>query len=146
MAVKPVPEGYHTVTPYLVVNEAPRVLEFLATVFGATLRFKMMRPDGLIGHAEVQIGDSMIMISEASDQYAARPAMLYLYLPDVDTLYQRALDAGATSVSEPADQFYGDRHCGVEFPSGHQWWIATHIEDVSPEELERRAAAKFGAA
>ena len=144
MAVNPVPDGYHTITPYLIVQGAERVLEFLETTFGAKTIHKMMRPDGTVGHVELQIGDSRLMLAEATEHHPARSSMLYLYLPDVDAIYQRALAAGATSIAEPADQFYGDRHCGVEDSSGNQWWVATHFEDVSPDELQRRSAARYG--
>lgn len=96
--------------------------------------------DGTIQHAEVKIGDSIVMLAEACDPWKPRPSMLYLYVNDVDATYQRAIEAGATSLREPATHFYGDRSGGVEDPTGNHWWIATHVEDVSPEELQRRAA------
>jgi uncharacterized glyoxalase superfamily protein PhnB len=100
-----------------------------------------MRPDGVVMHAEVRIGDSMVMLSDGGGEWKPMPAVLYLYVPDADATYRRALDAGATSVQEPTTQFYGDRHGGVRDPSGNVWWIATRVEDVSPEELQKRAAA-----
>ncbi|HJQ25373.1 MAG TPA: VOC family protein [Blastocatellia bacterium] len=141
MAVKPIPEGYHTVTPYLVVEGAAKLIDFLKAAFGAQEVFRMPGKDGTVGHAEVRIGDSMIMLADAQAGYPARPSMICLYVEDVDATYQRALEAGATVVRELADQFYGDRSGGVQDASGMQWWISTHIEDVPPEELARREAA-----
>ena len=139
--VKPIPEGYHTVTPYVVVDGADKVIHFMKEAFGAQPVFEpMMRPDGKVMHAEFRIGDSVVMISEASERAQATSAMLYLYVPNVDAVYQKALKAGATSLMEPADQFYGDRSGGVRDPAGNRWHIGTHIEDVSPAELKKRAA------
>lgn len=140
MAVKPIPEGYHTVTPYLVVEGAAGLIDFLKQAFDAQEVFRMPGPNDTVGHAEVKIGDSMIMLADAGAEHPARPCMICLYVEDVDTLYQRAVAAGATSIKEPANQFYGDRSGGVTDASGMQWWISTHIEDVSPEELQKRAA------
>jgi PhnB protein len=140
MAVKPIPDGYHTVTPYVSVEGASGLLDFLQAAFGAVLRFKMEGPDGRVGHAEVQVGDSLLMVGEPCGQWGARPTTVYLYVPDVDATYRRALDAGATSLHEPTNQFYGDRSAGVKDAFGNFWWIATHVEDVAPDELERRAA------
>jgi len=140
--VKPVPAGYHTVTPYLVVNGAEKIIHFITEAFGAKPTFEpMMRPDGKIMHGEFKIGDSVVMISDASDHAKATSTMLHLYVPNVDAVYQKALKAGATSLMEPADQFYGDRSGGVTDPAGNRWHIGTHIEDVSPAELKKRAAA-----
>jgi PhnB protein len=141
MAVKPIPEGYGTLTPYLVVKGAGGLIEFLKEAFDAVELFRMARPDGTIGHAEVKIGDSRLMIGEGSEQWPPRPGMFYLYTTDADAAYRRALAAGATSVREPADQFYGDCSGGVQDAFGNQWWVATHVEDVPPDELDRRAAA-----
>lgn len=141
MAVKPIPEGFHTITPYLVVPGVARLIEFLKQAFDAKERFRSDMPDGTVMHAEVMIGDSIIMMGEASGQFPAMPAAIYMYVKDADAVCQRAIEAGATSVREPADQFYGDRHGGIKDPSGNQWWIATHIEDVAPDEIERRAEA-----
>ena len=144
MAVKPIPDGYHSITPYLVVPDAPKTIAFLKQAFGATTLFEpMKRPDGSIGHAELKIGDSPLMLSEASEQCPATQAMIYLYVPDVDATYKKALAAGATSVMEVADQFYGDRSGGVKDPAGNSWYVATHKEDVAPQELAKRAAAFF---
>jgi PhnB protein len=141
MATKFVPEGHNNVSPYLITKGAAQVIELLKTAFGATELVCMKQPDGSIGHAEVRLGDSVVMISEASDQFPARPAAIHVYLPDVDEAYQRALRAGAKSEREPADQFYGDRSAGVTDVGGNSWWIATHKEDLSEEELARRAKA-----
>ena len=145
MTVKPRPEGYHSVTPYLVVPGARELITFLKRVFGAVeLAPPMEGPGGVIAHAELRLGDSPVMMSEASAEYPAMPAMLYVYMDEeVDVVYQRALNAGATSVREPADQFYGDRSAMVRDGSGNLWGIANHVEDVSPEEMERRAAAEL---
>lgn len=141
MPVKPIPDGYHTVTPYLAVNGAADLIGFLQRAFGAQELFRMASPDGLVQHAEVQLGTSRIMLTDACDKAPAAPSGYYLYVEDVDAVYQRALEAGGKSLQEPADQFYGDRTAGVSDPSGCTWYIGTHVEDVSPEELERRAAA-----
>jgi PhnB protein len=143
MAVKPIPEGYHSITPYLVVDDVARLIDFLKQAFGAVEIHRMQRPDGLVGHAEVKIGDSMLMMGEAQGEWKPMPCALYLYVQNADAVYRQALTAGATSIMEPADQFYGDRHGGVKDPCGNQWWIATHIEDVSAEEIARRAASKM---
>jgi uncharacterized glyoxalase superfamily protein PhnB len=141
MAVKPVPEGFHTVTPYLVATDAAALIDFITRGLAGQERFVMRRPDGSIGHAEMQVGDSHVMIGQAGGGNPAFPAMLYLYVPDVDALFKQAVAAGAKALHEPATQFYGDRHGAVVDSNGNQWWIATHVEDVSQEELERRAAA-----
>lgn len=143
MAAKPIPDGYHSVTPYLIVEGAPKLMDFVIQAFGAEERERMTRADGTIGHAEVRIGDSVVMLSEARGEWKPMPAAIYLYVPDTDATYRQALEAGATSVMEPADQFYGDRNAGVRDPVGNLWWIGTHQEDVPREELERRAAANM---
>ena len=140
--VKPVPERYHSVTPYLVVQGVPKLLEFMKQTFNSTELERVPRPDGTISHAEVRIGDSVVMMGEANAQAKPMPTMLYVYVEDVDAVYKRALRAGAKSVRELKDEFYGDRAGGVEDPVGNQWWIATHKEDVSPEELRRRMEAQ----
>lgn len=138
MTVKPIPDGYHTVTPMLVVEGAPRLLEFLKAGLKATELEKFEGEDGSIMHAEVKIGDSIVMIGEAMEGFPATPTALYLYVPDADTTYRTAINAGGQSVMEPADQFWGDRAGCVSDPSGNKWWIATHMEDVDSEELARR--------
>ena len=141
MAAKPLPDGYHNLTPYLIVNGADRFLEFLKQAFGAKEIERHQRPDGAIMHAEARIGDSVLMLADVNQQYSAMPAALYLYVEDTDAVYQRALKQGATSLMEPANQFYGDRNAGITDAWGNRWWIATHVEDVSREELEKRMKA-----
>jgi PhnB protein len=138
MAVKAIPEGYHTVTPYLTVADAEAQIDFLKRAFGAEETYRHADDKGKVTHAEVRVGNSMLMIGQARDQWTPRPAMFYLYVEDVDAVYKRALTAGAKSVQEPANQPYGDRSGGVEDSQGNQWWVGTHIEDVSPEEIQRR--------
>ena len=140
--VDPIPKGFHTITPYLIVEGAEKLIGFMKEAFGAQHEHEpTKRPDGSIMHATLKIGDSMLMISDASEYAQASPVMLYLYVPNTDAAYQRALKAGATSVMEPADQFYGDRSAGVKDAAGNKWFFGTHIEDVSPAELQKRAAA-----
>ena len=141
MAVKPIPEGFHTVTPYLVAKDAAALIDFITRGLGGQEKFVMKRPDGSIGHAEMIVGDSHVMIGQAGGANPAFPAMLYLYVRDVDATFKQAVAAGGQSLHEPSTQFYGDRHGAVTDSNGNQWWIATHVEDVSQEELERRAAA-----
>jgi uncharacterized glyoxalase superfamily protein PhnB len=135
------PAGYHSVTPYAVVDDADKTIEFMERVFEATVSERMQGPDGRVVHAEVRIGDSLIMLSSATPDYPRFPMMVHLYLPDVDATYAAGLEAGATSLREPADQFYGDRSGGFEDQDGNQWWLATRFEDVSPEEMVRRLEA-----
>jgi PhnB protein len=141
MAVKPIPDGYHSITPYLTIPGAAKLLDFLKQAFEAQEIHRMARPDGTVMHAEVRIGDSLVMMGEPMGSCEPMFGSLYLYVPDVDAVYKRALQAGATSTSEPADQFYGDRSAGIKDPVGNQWWIATHKEDVPLEEIARRAEA-----
>ena len=142
MPVRHIPDGYHTVTPYLTVRGAPKVIEFLKQAFGAELSHDpIKRPDGSIMHAQVKIGDSLVMIAEESDMAKATSSALYLYVPNVDAVFQQAVKAGGKTVMEPMDMFYGDRSGGVKDPSGNSWFIATHKEDVAPQELAKRAAA-----
>jgi uncharacterized glyoxalase superfamily protein PhnB len=144
MAVKPIPDGFHTVTPYLIVRGAAKEIDFLKKAFGAELAFEpMKRPDGLIMHAEVKIGDSRVMLGDASERAQPTQSMLHLYVPNVDAVFQRAVSAGGVSSMEPMDQFYGDRTGSVKDPSGNTWYIATHKEDVAPAELKKRADAMF---
>lgn len=143
--VRAIPDGFHTVTPYLLVEDALGLIEFLEKAFDARVIEKHLDEEGDDGgglvHASLQIGDSRIMMGEARPpEWPAMPTMLHLYVEDADTLYRRALEAGARSVREPEDQFYGDRSGGVLDPAGNQWWISTHVEDVSEEEMERRMA------
>lgn len=141
MTVKSLPAGYHNVTPILTVKGADRVIEFLKQTFGAQEKERHQAPNGTIMHAELKIGDSLVMLGEANEQWQPKPAALYVYVDNADATYRRALDAGATSLSEPADQFYGDRNGRVTDPSGNVWVIATHVEDVSQQELEKRMKA-----
>lgn len=139
----PIPAGYHTVTPYITAPDARALMAFLQKAFGAELGECHTRPDGKVMHAEVRIGDSPLMISDACEMSGGKgkPAGIYLYVPEVDKTYKRALEAGATSVMAPADMFWGDRFSSVKDEWDNEWHISTHIEDVTPEELERRAAA-----
>lgn len=138
MSVKPIPEGYHTVTPFLIVKDAAKLIDFLREAFNAEENFRMNNPDETVAHAEVKIGNSMVMVSEANEQFPAIPNILHLYVEDTDAVFQRALKAGAETLKEPSDQFYGDRSGSVKDAFGNQWWIGTHIEDVTPEEVEKR--------
>jgi uncharacterized glyoxalase superfamily protein PhnB len=144
MPVKPIPEGYPAVIPYLMVKQAAQFIGFMQAVFGAKLVEQIRHPDGKIGHSELRIGDSMIMLSEATAERPATPVMLHFYVEDVDAIFNSAIAAGATVISAPSDQYYGDRSGGCLEPSGNTVWIATHVEDVSPQELQRRAAAAHG--
>ena len=131
MAAKPIPDGYHTVTPYLTVRGATKVIDFLKQAFGAKLSHEAIkRPDGSIMHAQVLIGDSRIMICEESEMAKATTSTLYLYVPDVDSVFRQAVKTGGQTIMEPSDMFYGDRSGGVKDPSGNSWFIATHKEDV----------------
>jgi uncharacterized glyoxalase superfamily protein PhnB len=141
MKVNPIPEGFHTVTPYLVVKGAAKLIDFLKKAFNAKEIDSFKRPDGTIMHATVQIGDSRIMLAEATEKFPPVPASLYLYVTDTDAMFHSGMEAGGTSLMEPADQFYGDRNAGVKDPTGNSWWIATHVEDVSPEEMQKRSEA-----
>jgi PhnB protein len=145
--VKPVPDGYHTATPALVVDDAARALEFYAKAFGAKERMRSHGPGGKIIHAEFQIGDSVVMLTDEMPEMGSRspkhvdgsPGGIWLYVPDVDAVYRAATGAGAKSLIAPMDMFWGDRHARVRDPFGHEWSIATHTEDVPPAELEKRA-------
>lgn len=139
MPVKARPDGYHSVTPYLVVDGAARLIDFLQQAFDAVEVERFGAPGNRIGHAELRIGDLLVMLGDARGDYKATQAMLYVYVEDVDATFQRALAAGALSVQEPTDHFYGDRSGGVKDPCGNLWYTATHIEDVPPLELKRRA-------
>jgi PhnB protein len=141
MAVKAKPDGYHSVTAYLVVDGAARLIDFLGQAFGAEEVERFAAPGNRVGHAELRIGDSLVMLGDAHGEHKATQAMLYVYVDDVDASFQRALAAGGSSVQAPTDHFYGDRSGGVKDPCGNIWYIATHIEDVSPAELKRRAQA-----
>ena len=145
--VKPIPDGYHAVTPYLIVDGAARALEFYQRAFGAKETYRMPGPDGKIGHAEFRIGDSALMIADQGRGFrgpkslGGSPISLMIYVEDVDKVFARAVEAGATVERPVATQFYGDRTGGLVDPFGHVWYLATHVEDVPPDEMERRAKA-----
>ena len=150
--VNPIPEGYHSVTPYLIVNDGAAALDFYKRAFGAVEVMRMEGPNGKIGHAEIRIGDSHIMLADEVTEMGYRspktlggsPISIMLYVEDVDTVVKQAVESGAKLVREVADQFYGDRTGGVEDPFGHQWYVGTHKEDLPLEEIKRRAAAMHG--
>lgn len=141
MSVDPIPEGHHTVTPYLFLNDAQAFIDFATRAFGASEEGIMKDEQGAIRHAEIKIGDSRVMLSQATDEYRPLPLAMHLYVEDCDATYAAAIEAGAESTMEPADQFYGDRMAGVRDAEGQIWWIATHVEDVPEDEMERRAKA-----
>lgn len=153
MATNPIPEGYHTVTPYLAVSDAAAAIAYYERVFGAKQRVRMDAPGGKIGHAELEIGDSLVMLSDSFPQSTTRPpkelggtsASVFLYVADVDAIVKRAVDEGATVTMEVADQFWGDRLGSVTDPFGHSWSIATHVEDVPPQEIAERSKAAMAA-
>ena len=146
MAVQPIPEGYRTVTPYLSVDDASAAIDFYQRALGAKESVRMSGPGDAIMHAELELGDSRVMLSDPFPQFTPRPpkelggtsVSVFLYVEDVDALYQQATDAGASSVSEPEDMFWGDRFASIQDPFGHHWTIATHVEDVEPAEMQRR--------
>lgn len=152
MAVNPVPDDYPQVTPYLCVDGASAAIEFYATVFGTTERMRMPGPEGRIDHAELQLGRGVIMLSDEWPEMGIRspktlggsPVTLSIYVDDVDAVYDRAVKAGAKAVRPVENQFYGDRSGGFEDPFGHRWSVATHVEDVPPDEMARRAAEAEG--
>jgi PhnB protein len=137
MAAKAIPDGYHSVTPHLMVRGGAQLIDFLKQAFGAEEKSRTLGPGGIM-HAEVKIGDSMVMLSDAMGGVDPMPMVLFLYVEDADAVYKRALQAGGTSIQELKDQFWGDRAGAVKDDFGNVWWIATHVEDVSPEELKRR--------
>jgi len=149
MAVKPIPEGYHSLTPYLVVGDATKAIEFYKEAFGAEEVMRMAEPSGKVGHAELRIGDSMVMLADEHPEVDARspesiggsPVSLVLYVEDVDAVYERAVKAGGTAERPIKNEFYGDRAGLVRDPFGHGWHIHTTVEEVSPEEMMRRAEA-----
>jgi PhnB protein len=152
-SVKPIPEGYPQVIPYLSVDGAGAAIDFYTTVFGATERMRMPAPDGKIGHAELQIGDSLIMLADEYPEMGVRgpkaiggtPVTISVYVEDVDDVFERALKEGATALRPVENQFYGDRTGQFEDPFGHRWSVATHVEDVPPDEMTKRAAEAMGA-
>ena len=136
---KAIPEGFHTITPFIMVKGARRVVEFMKKAFDAEIVSSLDHPDSTPWHAQLKIGDSMIMIGDTMGEHPDAPCSVYLYVPDVDAVYKKALAAGGRTLMEPEDQFYGDRSGGVKDPVGNIWWLGTHIEDVSDAELQRRA-------
>jgi PhnB protein len=150
--VKPIPEGYPQVIPYLSVDGASAAIEFYGNVLGATERVRMPAPDGKIGHAELQVGDSVIMLADEFPDFGNRgpksvggtPVTLSIYVEDVDSVFDKAIKAGATSLRPVENQFYGDRTGQFEDPFGHRWSVGTHIEDVSPDDMRERAAKAMG--
>lgn len=154
--VSPIPQGYHSITPYLVIKGAAQAIDYYKKVFGATEVVRMNGPDGKVGHAELQIGDSRIMLADenpsmgpgytSAASIGASPVSLYLYLPDVDRVIERAAAAGAKILKPAKDQFYGDRSGFIQDPFGHLWGIATHVEDVSPQEMKERMKKAMEAA
>ncbi len=150
---KPIPDGYHTLTPYLAVEDAAKAIDFYKQAFGATELMRMDAPGGKVGHAELKIGDSLVMISDPFPQSTVRPpaevggstASIFMYVEDVDAAVKQAVDAGATVTMEVEDMFWGDRFGSVSDPFGHTWSIATHVEDLSPEEIAERGQAAMAA-
>ena len=149
MSVKPIPDGYGTVTPYLIVQGAGAAIEFYKIVFGATERLRLPTPEGRVAHAELEIGNSLLMLADECPERGAKspqtvggsPVSFHLYVPDADAVYAKALAAGAKPIRPVENQFYGDRTGLFADPFGHTWNVATHVEDVSPEELQKRMAA-----
>jgi PhnB protein len=146
--VQPIPKGYHTVTPYLIIDGAAKAIDFYKKAFGATELMRMPGPGGKIGHAEIRIGDSPVMMADEHPEMGARgpnstgntPVSMLLYVEDADKVFNQAIAAGAKSLRPMKDQFYGDRMGTLQDPFGHVWSIGTHVEDVSPEEMKRRMA------
>jgi PhnB protein len=151
---KPIPDEYPRVTPYLFVDGASEAIGFYCSVLGAKERTRMPGPDGRVFHAELELGDSMVMLGDENPDIAVRgpraiggtPVMLHVYVEDADTVFERAIAAGAKALRPVEDQFYGDRSGRFEDPFGHQWDVATHVEDVGPDEMRKRAAATIAAA
>jgi PhnB protein len=150
--VQPIPEGYPRVTPYLIVDGAGAAIDFYCSVLGATERMRMAGPDGKVGHAELEIGNSVVMLADEHPDIGAvgpktvggSPVSLHVYVEDVDGVFEQALAAGAEELQPLEDKFYGDRSASFKDPFGHHWNIATHVEDVPPDEMEKRAAAAAG--
>ncbi len=151
-----IPKGYNSITPYLVIKGASQAIDYYKKVFGATEVFRMDTPDGKVGHAELKIGDSHVMLADENPKMGqghtsaasigTSPVSLYLYIPDVDRIVERAVTAGAKVLKPVQDQFYGDRSGFIQDPSGHLWGIATHVEDVAPQEMAERAKKAMQAA
>jgi len=149
--VKPIPDGHRTVTPYLAIKNAAKALEFYKEAFGAIESYRLMLPDGRIGHAEIRLGDSLVMLADefpefggtAPETLGGSPVNIHLYVEDVDAFFRRAVAAGARERKAVMDQFYGDRSGQLEDPFGHLWWVATRKEDIGPEEMQKRVQAMF---
>ena len=150
--VKPIPDGHRTVTPYLAIKNAAKALDFYQRAFGAVESYKLTMPDGRVGHAEIRLGDSLIMLADEFPEYGGKapdtlggsPVSLHLYVEDVDAFVKKAVAAGAKESKPVVDQFYGDRSGQLEDPFGHLWWVATHKEDVPPDEMQKRVEKMFG--
>jgi PhnB protein len=148
--VKAIPEGHHSVQPYLHTRGAAQAIEFYKQAFGATEIMRMPLADGRLGHAEIRIGDSVVMLADEAPErgihgpahYGGAPMTLMFYTEDCDAIFQKAIGAGSKSLREPTDQFYGDRMAGIEDPFGFQWYIATHVKDLSPEEMKAAMAGQ----
>jgi PhnB protein len=153
-SVKPIPDGHRTVAPYLAIKNAAAALEFYEQGFGAVETYKLIVPDGRVGHAEIRLGDSLIMLSDelpelggkAPEALGGSPVSIHLYVEDVDAFVKRAVAAGARELKPVANQFYGDRSGQLQDPFGHLWWVATHKEDVASDEMQRRVRALFAKA
>jgi PhnB protein len=153
MSVQPVPEGYHPLIPYLAVDDAAKAIEYYKTAFGAKERARMDGPDGKIGHAELEIGDSVVMLADSFPHASTTPpsdagattASIVMYVEDVDAVVSKAVDGGATIIEEVEDKFWGDRFGTIRDPFGHVWSIGTHVEDVSPQEMAERAKSAIAA-
>jgi PhnB protein len=152
MSVQPIPPGHHTAAPYLAVKDGVKALEFYKKAFGATESYQLILPDGRLGHGEIRLGDSVIMLADEFPEYGGKspqtlggsPVSIHLYVEDVDAFFKRALAAGAKERKPVMDQFYGDRSGQLEDPFGHLWWVATHKEDVPPDEMQKRVQSMFG--
>ena len=146
--VNPIPEGYPRVTPYLIVDDGAAAIDFYTSVLGASERMRMGGPDGKVGHAELDIGDSVVMLADEHPEMGARgpktiggtPVLIHVYVEDADRVFESAIGAGATALQPVEDKFYGDRSGSFEDPFGHHWNVATHVEDIPPDEMEKRAA------
>ena len=138
MPTRPIRDGFHAITPYLFAQGASQLIEFISAAFGGEVTFRKARPDGAIMHAEMRIGDSMLMVAEPTEQFGPMPTSIYLYVTDCDAVYRSALDSGGVSVFPIMTLPSGERYGGVKDPCGNIWWIATHVEDVLPDEEERR--------
>lgn len=149
--VKPIPDGYPQITPYLIVDGASEAIDFYGKVFGSSERMRMPAPGGKIGHAELELGDTLIMLADVTPDmenrdpraFGGSPVIMSVYVEDADAVFDRAIEAGAKEIRPLENQFYGDRSGQFEDPFGHRWSVATHVEDVSPEEMQKRAAQQM---